>query len=222
MIRALKTSSAALILLFSVNSYASFSTFTDSTAFHTAISGYSASTLNFDNSVAGTTIANGGTLGGITFTYPDLAALGISMQILDTYSATSGANYLGTDSGGAFLGGDSFQLSFAPVFAIGMFFLSGDELFDDDISLTVTNASGTTQAFLSSSYESTLADGSLVYFLGLLDETHTFSSVDVASTCDGCYEFNVDDITTAVPLPGAFWLFLVGLMPLLRNLKAKA
>jgi hypothetical protein len=222
----LKTSSAALILLFSVDSYASFSTFTDSTAFHTAISGYSTSTLNFDNSIAGTTIANSGKLGGITFTYPALDALGISMQILDTFSATSGANYLGTDDGGAFLGGDGFQLGFAPINAIGMFFLSGDELEDDDISLSVTVASVTRQAFLSSVYESTLTDGSFVYFLGLLDETNTFSNVDVASF-NASYEFNVDDITIAtaastVPTPPVLWLLLVGLLPLVRGIKAKA
>lgn len=227
MIRMLKTSSAALILLFSVNSYASFSTFTDSTAFNTAIRSHTTSTLNFDSSSAGDSIADGSALSGITFNYPALDALGISMQILDSFSTTSGANYLGTDSGGAFLGGDSFQLSFASINAIGMFFLSGDELEDNDISLSVTVASVTRQAFLSSAVVSTLTDGSFVYFLGLLDETNTFSNVDVVSTCEGCYEFNVDDITTAtaastVPTPSVLWLLLVGLLPLVRNLKGKA
>jgi hypothetical protein len=149
------------------------------------------------------------------------------MQIRDNFSATSGANYLGTDSGGAFQGGDGFSLSFAPVNAFGLFFLSGDALFNSDISLTVTNASGTTVASLSSVYESTLYDGSYVYFLGLIDNGNTFGSVDVVSVCDGCYEFNVDDITTAtarpsVPTPPVLWLLLVGLLPLLCKLKDKS
>ena len=220
----LKKLSTALTLLFSINSHAALIAYTNSTAFNTAISGYTSATLDFESSTAGDLIANGSTLGGITFNYPALASIPVSMQILDTYSATSGFNYLGTDSGGAFQGGDSFSLSFAPVNALGLFFFSGDALFDGDISLTV----GTTVASLSSAYESILADGSYVYFLGLIDNANTFGSVDVASGCVGCYEFNVDDITTAttgsnpVPTPPILWLLLVGLLPLLRKLKVES
>jgi len=220
----LKKLCAVLLLSHSVISYASLSIYTDSTTFNTAISGYSASILDFDSATADHLIADDGALDGITFDYDVLASFGVSMQIRNDYSAYSGSNYLGTDDGGAFQGGDSFSLSFGTSNAIGLFFLSGDELVGGDIALTV----GTTTALLSSSYESILSDDSFVYFLGLVGDSNTFSSVEVASTCSGCYVFNVDDITTAtapvsaVPVPAALWLFLSGLMPLLLKTKRAA
>lgn len=223
MIMLLKKSSAALILLFSVNSYATPIVFTNSAAFNAAISSYTTATLDFEGSTALDLIANGGMLGGITFNYTSLYNLGISMQIHNTYSATSGTNYLGTDTGGAFLGGDAFSLSFAPVNAFGLFFLSGSELLDGDISLTV----GSTITSLSSVFDAQLTDGSYVYFLGLLDDTNAFGSVNVVSLSGGNFEFNVDDITTTstayqVPTPPVLWLLLIGFMPLLRNRKTNA
>jgi len=213
----LKRLGAVLLLSHSIISHASLSTYTDSTAFYTAISGYSTSTLNFDSATAGDLISDGDTLGGITFDYSSLALDGVSMQIRDDYPAYTGDKYLGTDDGGTFLGGDGFSLSFGASNAIGLFFLSGDELYDSDISFTV----GTTAVFLSSSFESELSDGSYVHFLGLVDDSDTFSDATVSSSCSGCFFFNVDGITTAtvsisaVPVPAALWLFLSGLMSLL-------
>lgn len=217
------------ILLFSsisisFNSYASF-TYTDSSLFFNAINSYTSSTLDFDTETAGSIINNGETLGGTTFNYNVLQSFGVSMQIVDDFSTTSDFNYLGTDDGGVFQAGDGFNLSFNAINAVGIFFMSGDELFDDDISLTITNASGVTEALLSSVYERTLNDGSFVYFLGLLDDANTFGNAEVSSyDCGGCFLFNVDDITTAsmspVPAPAAFWLILTGLIPLFRKVKA--
>lgn len=219
-----KRFSLLYILVFSITSHAAPVVFTYSTAFNTAVSGYTKSTLNFDSSVAGSLIADGGALGGITFSYPTIASFGVSMQTRDDFLAYSGANYLGTDDGGAFLSGDVFNLSFSSAHAVGMFFLTGDALSDGDISLTV----GTTVASLSSAYETTLTDGSYVYFLGLLDATNTFNNVDVASLNGGFFEFNVDDITTAttqsnpVPAPPVLALLLVGLLPMLCKRKIKS
>jgi len=222
MIMQLKKSIAVLILLFSVNSYATPIVFNNSAAFNAAISNYTTATLDFEGSTALDLIADGGMLGGITFDYTALNNQGILMQIHNTYSATSGTNYLGTDTGGAFLGGDTFSLSFASVNAFGLFFLSGSELLDGDISLTV----GTTITSLSSVFEAQLTDGSYVYFLGLLDNTNAFGSVNVVSLSAGNFEFNVDDITTTtayqVPTPPVLWLLLIGFMPLLRNSKTNA
>lgn len=208
----------------SINSYATTS-YTDSTLFFNAINTYSTSILDFDTETAGSIINNGDTLSGITFNYAALQSFGVSMQIVDDFSTTSGSNYLGTNDGGMFQAGDGFNLSFNSVNAIGMFFISGEELENDDISLTVTNASGVTEALLSSVSEYTLSDGGFVYFLALLDDTNTFDSVEISSLdCGGCFLYNVDDITTSsissVPVPAAFWLFLTGLVPLLRKVKA--
>jgi hypothetical protein len=156
-------------------------------------------------------------LSGVTFNYPILASFGVSMQIRDDFSAYSGANYLGTNDGGAFLGGDIFNLSFAYASAVGMFFLTGDQLLDGDISLTV----GTTVASLSSTYETTLSDGSFVYFLGIVDRENQFNSAEVSSLGGGLFEFNVDNIITAVPSPSVLSLLLIGLAPMLCGFKIK-
>jgi len=229
----LKKLTTTVIVFFSINSYAVPVTFTNSTAFSTAIGAYTATTQDFESSTAGNVVTNGGTLGGITFNYNALASLGVSMQIRDDFSANSGNNYLGTDDlDGLFQGGDGFSINFSSANAIGMFFISGDELFDEDIALTVNNTSGTTVSLLSSLPELTLSDGSFVHFLGVVDDMNTFSSAAVSSpgcgSTPGCFFYNVDDITTAatpssnqVPAPPVIALLLVGLIPMLRNNKVK-
>lgn len=210
-----------LILLCSINAFAVPISFTDSALFKAAISGYSSSTLDFESRGDNDLIVDGGTLGGISFNYATLAASGVNLQIHNKYSATSGIQYLGTDSGGVFLGGDAFSLSFAPVNALGLFIFSGDQLLDADISL----AAGTMVASLSSAYESTLADGSYVYFLGLVDTANAFNGAAVASISGGNFEFNLDDITTAkiqsnqIPAPPVLALVLVGLLLLFYQRK---
>ncbi len=197
--------------------------FNNSTLFASAISGFSTKTLNFESVTAGHLIADGGTLNDITFHYSNLALDGVKMIIRNDFSTTSAANYLGTnDPDGLLQGGDAFSLSFAPVNAIGMFFLSGDQLEDNDIVLNVNNLSGTTDVFLSSVAEATLSDGSFVHFLGMVDDTNIFTSVTISSDCIGCFAFNIDDITTSVkpvPIPLPFWLFLTSIIPLLHTIK---
>ena len=200
--------------------------FTDSAAFNTAISSYSNSTLNFDSSVAGSLIADGGTLGGIIFNYPTLASSAVTMQIVTGSPTTSGLNFLGTDDGNLFQAGDGFSLSFAASHAIGMFFISADEMFDYDIELTVNS----TTAFLKVSDAIVLDAFNNAYFLGIVDDTNTFNSVEVSSlsTCGVCFLYNVDDITTAttpsssIPAPSVIWLLVAGLLPMLRNIKARS
>lgn len=217
----LKNSGLLSILLLSITAQAAPVVFTDSATFNSAISGYTKSLLDFESSIAGDLIADGGSLGGITLNYPTLASFGVSIQIRDDFSANSGTKYVGTDDGGAFLSGDAFTLSFASANAVGMFFLSGDALLAGDISLTI----GATVASLPSTYETTLSDGSYVYFLGFLDDINTFSGAEVASIPGGFFEFNVDDITTAkissgqVPEPAILWLLSLGLILLLRQVK---
>ncbi len=220
-----KKLSFLFILIFSMSVHAAPVVFTDSAAFNTAIGGYIKSTLNFDSNAAGSLIADGGTLGGITFNYPTLASFGVTMQIVTGSLTTSGLNFLGTDDGDLFQAGDGFNLSFAASHAIGMFFISADEMFDHDIELILNS----TTASLMASDAIALDAINNAYFLGIVDDTNTFNSVEVSSlSCGSCFLYNVDDIITAttpsnsVPTPSVIWLLAVGLIPMLHNIKVRS
>ena len=214
----------AAFLIVSLNNHAA-SVYTDSTLFNADISGYSASTLNFDGSTVGDLIADGGTLGGITFDYATLDSYGVAMRIAGGSPTTSSPNYLGTDDGDLFQAGDGFSLSFAASNAIGLFFISADEMFDDDIQLTVNS----TVASLTVADALDLDGVNFAYFLGIVDDSNPFTSVEISTfSCGGCFLYNVDDITTAainsppigsVPAPPVFWLLLIGFIPLRHKFK---
>ena len=134
------------------------------------------------------------------------------------FDTTSGANFLGTDSSDLFLDDDDFSMSFAASNAIGFSVVTaeipGFSLFDDDIQLTV----GSTTALLDvGAVQQTLGDGSLVFFLGLIDDSVAFTTASLSTpNSSRSFLYNIDDITTAVvPLPGALWLFGSGLVGLL-------
>ena len=214
-------------LLATTSAFAVPIAYTSRAAFDTALgaAGLSPSTLDFDATAAGTTIGTGSSLGGITFVY-DFG--GVQMQVSDVFDTTSSPNFLGTDDGDLFQSGDNFDLSFGATNAIGMFFISADEigssLLDEDIALTV----GTTSALLDTlAVEQTLADGSNVFFLGLIDVASTFTGASVTSFCCEFFFFNVDDIVTAtsaqqVPAPGTLGLFGAALIGLLARRRRKS
>lgn len=184
--------------------------FTDSAAFNTAISNYSKSTLNFDSGVAGSVIADGGALGGISFNYPTLASFGVTMQIVTGSPTTSGLNFLGTNDGDLFQAGDGFGLSFSASHAVGMYFISSDVIFDHDIELMVNS----TTASLIASDAVSLDTINNAYFLGIVDDTNTFNSVEVSSlNCGGCFLYNVDDIVLGtIPEPSSISIVLLGIL----------
>jgi hypothetical protein len=201
-------------LLFSTSGSAVTATYTDQASFLAALPG-PASTLDFDSLAAGTTIADGDTVDGITFNYN---FGGVQMQVTDVFATTSSPNFLGTDDADVFQDGDDFNLSFAAVNAIGMFFISADEMFDDDITLS---AGGTSVGLSVADAGPDVGDGGIPYFLGIIDDTNPFTTASITTIGGGFFLYNVDDITTAVvPLPGALWLFgsgLIGLLSLRRK-----
>lgn len=203
--------------LFSATSYAVTTTYTDQASFLAALPG-PANTLDFDSVAAGTLIPSGTTVGDITFNYN---FGGVSMAVTDgnqfggggPFATTSPPNFLGTDDADILQDGDNFDLSFAPVNAIGMFFITADVMFDDDITLS---AGGTSVALNTLDAGSDLGDGGIPYFLGIIDDTSPFAMASITTIGGGFFLYNVDDITTAVvPLPGALWLFGSGLIGLL-------
>ncbi len=182
-----------------------------------ALPGISTASEDFDSTPAGTSIADGASLGAFTYHYGStLSASAVSIAVATGFGTTSPANFLGTNDGGLFQSGDDFALEFAAARAIGMYFISKDRLFDGDIRLDV---GGVTALLLTTDEEPFgLADGH-VFFLGLVDNTGSFSTTSIGSFCSPCgsFLFNIDDIVTArdgvigVPTPGTLVLAILGL-----------
>jgi len=188
--------------------------YTDKSAFDAGVAALSGTTqiLNFDNLSDGFLIKDGDTVGGITFNY-DFG--GVEMMVSNEFDTTSSPNFLGTNDADVFQDGDSFDLSFSPINAIGMYFITTDELWDNDITLKV----GTFEVPLVSADEQGLLSNDYVFFLGVIDDMNTFSSASVVADSgepSPVFLYNVDDITTAetmpIPEPSSFILFMIGIL----------
>ncbi len=192
--------------------------FTDPNQFLAAIGAMASLTENFDARPTGQVIDEGATLGALTYQYDLQTSFGVSMQVRDDFDTTSGSNALGTDDAGVFQEGDAFTLAFDPANAFGLFFILSDPAAAGEISLT---AGGATVA--NDGMPAPLADGGLVYFIGIVDAMATFGSaaIDFPLGPAGNFLFTVDDITiasvVAVPDPTLPALLGVGALMLLRR-----
>jgi hypothetical protein len=208
--------SAMLFMLVSTPSFASLVTYTDHGAFQAAVAGGVTTTLDFEPSV--------NPFDYFTLAYED--DYGSSTGAIDsTYDTTSGDNYLSLGDGLGFLAGGDFTLTFNQTWqAIGLYLISSDELLDFDAVLTA-GANSVSNAL---SPASTLADGGLVYFLGLTD-TDGFTSASLVTYLDaingqGVFEFGIDDIQLVsiaqapapVPEPTSLALMAIGMVMSLR------
>jgi hypothetical protein len=195
-------------------------TYTSSAAFFAALPGPPV-TADFDGLSSGQVIASGASADGITFTY-DFG--GVDLIVTDgsaaggggPFDTTSPPHFLGTSDFDVLLDGDDLGLGFASARAIGLFIITAEtpglSLFDGDIGLSAAGA----QALLDvDDVEDTLGDGSLVFFLGVIDSGVSFASASLDTFGGGgAFAFNVDDVVTAVPEPGVAALLGSGLLAL--------
>jgi len=212
--------SVYLLILGLSNAQAAVTTYTSQTDFLNNLSSSNVTTYNFDNLPSGSIIPSGTTVDGATFTYDIFP--GVSIMVDDWFDTTSPNNYLGTDDGTfAFLGGDSFTISFdQSIRAIGMYVISSDLIFDNDFTIATNMGQSVSSLSL---VDVSLADGK-AYYLGLIEDdfNHAFTSITLSSFSD-YYLFNVDDITvSAVPEPSTLLLFSIGLIGVLSLSRRKA
>lgn len=204
---------------------AAFFTYTDSDAFDTAITGFTRSTEHFDAALPGTTVADGGSVGGITFDY---SFSGYELAITDgdefggTLPAptTSPSNFLAATIDDLLVGGDDVSFTFAPANAIGLFVISAEEadttLFDDDLTLNVAGESALLDVHAPAR---DLGGGNFAYFLGMINDSATFTSASLTAAAPAVdsITYVVDDITlaivpTSIPAPASLLLLLTGLI----------
>lgn len=215
----------ALALLVSGPAHASPSAYTNIFDFAAALPG-GYTTAGFDALASGTAIASGGTADGITFSY---SFEGASLIATDgtagggggPYDTVSPANFLGTNDFDALLDGDTVTLGFASSHAIGVVIITveqpGESLLDGDIGLS---AGGATALLDVDAVQTVLEDGSIVYFLGVIDPEASFPSASLDTFGGGsAFSYTVDQIVTsavatAVPLPGPALMAAIALATL--------
>jgi len=200
----------ALAWLASGPAHASPSVYTNIFAFAAALpAGYTP--VGFDALASGTAISSGGAAEGVTFSY---SFDGASLIVTDgtagggggPYDTVSPANFIGTNDFDALLDGDSVTLGFASSHAIGLVIITveqpGESLLDVDAVQTV------------------LDDGSIVYFLGVIDPEASFTAASLGTFGGGdAFSYTVDQIVisaaaAAVPLPGSVLMAAIALFTL--------
>ena len=204
----LLTTALFLTLLTSSPALASIVTYTSSTAFEAALAGAPTLVENYGTLSAGTLIGPGSTLDGITYTSFNLGSSstqdGIISGQFNSFSGVSLGADQNNDAAEFFFDGESFDISFAPTYAIGVFFNVNANSGTFGILTPAGNASTG-----SSSY-----DTSTFVFAGLISST-PFTSAEIFSTSggNGTASFNVPEIIlapTATPEPAALTMTASG------------
>lgn len=202
-----------IVLATAVSAQAALTPYTTQASFAAAAAAIGAvQTVGFEASVAGSTFASGGGTEGLVFSGFSASIGSELMRVGNQFTTTTGTRYLGLNNGNdAFFAGDAFTVQFGrQVTAVGLYVITSPGVVLGDFSLTVGLNRTVVNALMP---DRVLSDGSTAYFLGLSesDPALSFNSVRLSSMAGPLIVFNVDDITTAVPEPGAWLLLLTGL-----------
>ena len=193
----------AIVALAATATTAHAATFTSETAFATAVPGVTIE--DFGTYATGTLVANGGTLGGLTYGFATTGGLG--GVISNQYNTRSGESLAAKQVAGPidpldfFYGGDAFTVTFASaVKAVGI--LVNVNL---PFGATLTTTSGTAAATYAT------YDSDTFTFLGLTSATPFTSATFVSSVpLSGSYNVVAIEYGDTVPEPAAWMLLIAG------------
>lgn len=186
------TSSAAL---------ASTVTYTSSTAFEAALTGAPTLVENYGTFTADQLIAGGSTYDGITYTSFNLGSSTTQEGIISNqFNSFSGLSLGADQNNGAaqfFFDGNSFDISFASTYAIGVFFNVNKNSGTFGVDTSVGDASTGSASY----------DTSTFVFAGLISTT-PFTSAEIFSTSggSGTASYNIPELIlaqTSTPEPAA-------------------
>ena len=197
--------------------------FTDTTAFLNALPG-PAGVLAFDGLAGGSDLSGatlnvtGGPGTGIRFpdSVLDWQGATLRLQVVGDNPTSSPANSLGVDDPGNFnsiSGGTFIDLGLtAPVSAVGLSFITPDDLSDDDIRLIAGNETASLLVDDRTLVGTFGGNPYSAYFLGIVAGSgFNSASIRYGAGTGGAFFFNADDLTlAAAPLPGTPLLILGG------------
>ncbi len=190
---------AAVVFLFTGTTYGA-TAYTDYDSFMADLTG-TINVLDFEG-MDGHIIENNDTVGGVTFSYPEILSIGGISMMVNEFEELGIIDDFTTDYYEDFMNGDGFSLSFAPSNAIGMYFITSNTINNGDFTITANGVSADLD--ISSTFID-LGDGYYGFFVGIIDDETPIISADITSNFDadpGFY-YTVDDIvtTSAVPVP---------------------
>jgi len=171
--------------------------FTSSAAFQTALTGQTVVTEGYESLAANSTIANGGTLNGLTYSFSN----GLPGRIDNVFNKFGTQSLASSGPGGFFFEDSSITVSFgAAITAFGILF----NLTQSPAGAVYATTNGGDTALGSDTFDSTT-----FYFVGLISGT-AFTSVTFGATTAAVSGFNVDNLSyvvaRAVPEPGSLAL----------------
>lgn len=166
-----------VFFLTSSQALAGIVTYTSSAAFQAALAGSPTVVEDYGTFSAGALIDPGTTYHGITYDAFNLQGLGTQGVVSNQFNSFSGVSLGGWQSGGAaqfFFEANSFDISFAPVFAIGVYFNVNANSGNFGIHTSVGDATTGSASY----------DTSTFVFAGLISTT-AFTSAQIFSDSGG-------------------------------------
>lgn len=204
------------LLLGASVSQAAFTTYTSRSVFDTALAalGLAPVVHDFDDEAAGP-ITLGNTYDGITFDTASIVGGDLSIgEFPPAPPTTTNPNSIGTGNAAnqfQMLDGSTFSFSFPASYALGLYVISTEVI---EIGDFVLSFGGQTVANSNVGIP-VQAQDQFAYFLGIIDDSATYSSGSFNAPANGQADllFIMDDfVTAATPLPATLGLLGLGLV----------